>query len=110
MNPSFRTASVTHSTANVITSDQIHIGPYSELGLEFSTFASGGTHYLLASSDGSTFRRVGVTNVDGSVADFEIAPSNSGFVQCPVVVGAQYLKVSNTTGVTGGITYKFYYR
>lgn len=71
---------------------------YDFVGVEIPTFASGGTHYVQVSSDGSTFRRAWHM-VAGVGTVFQLAPTVSqAVIQVPS--GYQYYKVENTTGCT----------
>lgn len=68
------------------------------MSVEIPTFASGGTHYVQISTDGTTYRKA-YHMVAGVATVFQIAPTVSQAVLA-IPAGAQYYKIENTTGCT----------
>ena len=87
------------ATSGALSSTAMNLGAaYESVLLEVPTFASGGTHYVMISQDGSTYRRAWHM-VAGVATVFQIAPGASQSVMA-IPAGARYYKIENTTGTT----------
>jgi hypothetical protein len=105
----FKSASDSLASAGT-RSTGVQLPVYRRLALEIGTFTSGGTHYILGSSDASTYRRMAVVDkTDGLASSIEIPQAVSGIVELPACPGIQYLKVENTSGVANGSSYTWWY-
>ena len=92
-------------TSGASVSSQIDLGGtgYRHVYLEIPSYASGGTHYIKTSSDGSTYRRLYVQSDDASgvhVEEFQLAPGVSNCVVPLPMYGLRYIQIQNTTGTT----------
>lgn len=79
---------------------------YDKVYLQIPTHTSGGTQYVKASTDGTTFYPVYQDHTaSGAAAVFQIAQGGGYIV--PIPAGFNHYTIENTTGVTGSITYNF---
>ena len=95
-------------TSGATSSNGLDLGTgYAHMYLEIPSYASGGTHYIKTSSDGSTFRRLYVPSDDASgvhVEEFQINQSISNCVAPLPAMGLRYVQIETTTGVTDATT------
>ncbi len=100
----------TMASGATLTSGQIDLGrAWRSIYLEIPSMTSGAGHYIQASSDGSTFRRIYKYAGNDPCAETYVFQVQSGVTNAfvPVPGGYRYYKIETSETVGDGATYKF---